>query len=319
MIRIVGICFVLAACQIPGTEQVYPSRPLSFIVPWEAESTAGTASQILAVALGNELDQPVDIIYQPGFDGFYALEKSEADGYTVGVIGTDVTIKHWTGVTLTDFDGYDPIALIAVSPAAITVHADAPWNTVNDLVSAMKAAPGSITASGTHHGGIRDLERIGFLTSIDLEPTTLLWQPSQDGRSAVQQLLEGNVDMVLTSVSDVDSLRKEGHVRTLAVMATKRISLAPDVPTLNELGIAYESPGSWIMLTAPLKLPNARLELLRVATGNLLRQSAFRRSLASTGFQLQHITGLPLNIFLQEEDARNGMLIKKAGLSLEKR
>ena len=319
MIRIVGICLLLVACQTPNTERAYPSRPLSFIVPWEAESAAGTASQILADALENELEQSVDVVYKAGYEGLEDLVHSEIDGYTLGMIGTDVAIRHWTGITLADYHRYIPIALIGATPTAITVHTDAPWNTIHELVSALKTNPGNITASGTYHGGIWDLDRIGFLDALHLDPSALSWQPSQNEKAAIEQLLQGNVDMVLTTVSDVDSLRKEGRVRTLAVMAAERISFAPDVPTLRENGIDYDSPGSWIMLATPMKVPGARLEFLRVAAWNLSRKPSFRKAFANTGFQLHYTTGTTLEIFLQDEDSRNGELMKKAGLSLEKR
>lgn len=322
--RIGGICFLLiitlCACQTPGVEQAYPSRPLSFIVPWEAGTGGDVASRILASALEKELDRPVNVVNQAGVNGVIghtALVQSEADGYTLGTLTEEITMMHWTGLTHIDPTSYSSIALIAVNPPVITVRDDAAWETIHDLITALKANPGTLTASGSRFGGLWDLSRIGFLEAAGLEESVMSWQPSQGPPPALQYLLADSVDVVISSLSAVDSLRRAGQVRTLATMSGERLSSAPDTPTLKESGIDYESVGSWFALAAPKNLPDARLEFLRVAVWNISKRPEFRESITRTGFQSRHITGSALESFLYEEDLRNGLLLDKAGLSLE--
>ena len=321
--RLSWLCLLvltLCGCQTSGIEQAYPNRSLSFIVPWEPGTSGDAASRILVAALEDELRTTVDVTNQPSENGVIAhvnLAQSPSDGYTLGVLTVEVTMTHWTGITGIDFNRFSPIALVAVSPAAITVRNDATWQNIDDFVAALKANPRALRASGTYLGGIWDLHRIGFLEAVGLDPSTLPWKPSSGAKSALQELLAGDVDVVIAPLSEVDSLRKTDQVRTLAVTAHQRLPSAPDIPTLKELEIDFTSPGNWLTLAAPKDLPNARLELLRVAIWNISRRSSFKESLERAGFQLRYITGSSLESFLREEDARNGMLLNKAGLALE--
>ena len=322
--RIGSICLLLlislCACQTSGVEQAYPSRSLSFIVPWEVGTGGDVASRVLARGLEKELDQPVNVVNRAGVNGVIghaALVQSEADGYTLGALTEDIAMMHWTGLTHINFDSYSPIALIAVNPPVVTVRHDAPWETIHDLITGLRVSPETLTASGSRFGGLWDLSRIGFLEAAGLDASAMSWQPSQGSAPALQYLLADSVDVIISSLSAVDSLRRAGQVRILATMSGDRLPSAPDIPTLKESGIDYESLGSWFALAAPKNLPDARLELLRVAVWNMSKRPEFRESIQRTGFQLRHITGSALESFLYEEDLHNGLLLDKAGLSLE--
>lgn len=319
IVWIIGLLLVtLSACQT-NVERAYPSRPLTVIVPWKAGGGTDTATRALAAVLQDELEQPVNVVNRTGGGGIvghYALSQAQPDGYTLGAITVEITMMHWTGLTPLDYSDYSPIALVTVNPSAITVRSDAPWESVHDLIAALRENPGTITASGTSLGGIWDLCRIGFLEAVGLEQTAMPWVPSQGAAPALQELLAGGVDVVTASLAETDALRRAGRVRTLALMASERLSVAPDVPTLSELGIDYASEGGWMVLAAPANLPNARLELLRVAVWNASRQPEFSVPLERAGFRLQHLTGDALHSFLQEEDLRNGILLNEAGLAL---
>ena len=321
--RIAGVCLlavVLCGCQTSGVEQAYPDQPLRFVVPRESGTQGAVAAHVLATALADELGQTIETVNLPGGNGVVAhvdLAQSPPDGYTLGILAVEVTMAHWTGITSIDYNRFSPIALVATNPPAITVKSDAPWQSIDSLIASLKAESGSLVAGGTYFGGIWDLSRVGFLEAAGLDPSVLPWDPSPDPALALQELVAGNIDIVIGPLSETDSLRRSDQVRTLAVMADKRLPSAPNAPTLKEMGIDYASAGSWFALAAPENLPNARVELLRVAVWNLSRQSAFRKSLEQSGFQLQYMTGSPLDAFIREEDARHGVLLSKAGLALE--
>jgi tripartite-type tricarboxylate transporter receptor subunit TctC len=319
IVWIIGLLLAtLCACQT-NVERAYPSRPLTVIVPWKAGGGTDTATRTLAAVLQDELGQPVNVVNRTGGGGIvghYALSQAQPDGYTLGAITVEITMMHWTGLTPLTYTDYSPIALITVNPSAITVRSDAPWEDIDDLIAALKAEPGTLTASGTSLGGIWDLCRIGFLEAVGLDQSAMPWVPSQGAAPALQELLAGGVDVVTASLAETDALRRAGRVRTLALMANERLLVAPDVPTLKELGIDYASEGGWMVLAAPENLPNARLELLRVAVWNASRKPEFSVPLERAGFRLQHLTGNALELFLRDEDHRNGILLNEAGLAL---
>ena len=312
------IAIALLGCPTPTLEHAYPNQPLNVIVPWEGGTLGDSVIVLIAGALEDELRQPVQVDNRPGANGVVGqivLSQSPSDGYTLGAIGVESTMNHWTGVTPVDVNRFAPIALIGVNPGAIAVASHAPWGSINELISALTIDTVSITASGTYHGGIWDLQRVGLLEAAQLDPSAIAWKPSSGARPALSDLLTGDVDLVVTSLSDVDSLRRTQRVRILAVTSHQRVMSAPEIPTLTELGIHYASVGQWIALVAPSNLQSTHIERLRVALWNVFQQPDIKASLAQTGFYPHYLTGTALTTFLREEDFRNGVLIDKAGLS----
>ena len=307
---------LLVSCQ-PAAEQAWPNRPITLIVPWKAGGGTDTASRALAAVLRDELGQPVNVVNRTGGGGIVghlALRQARPDGYTLGAITVEITMMHWTGLTPLTFASYTPLALVTINPSAITVRSDSPWQSVDELVRDISASPGTITASGTSRGGIWDLCRIGFLQAAGLDEAAMPWVPSQGAAPALQELLAGGVDVVTTALAETNALRQAGHVRTLAVMSDQRLYMAPEVPTLRELGFDYASAGGWMVLAAPKRLPDPLREQLQAALRRALVNPAFRDPLLRAGFRLRQLTGTPLDIFLEEQDLENGLLMERAGL-----
>ncbi|MDE2730449.1 MAG: tripartite tricarboxylate transporter substrate binding protein [Bacteroidota bacterium] len=318
MIRAWGLLLpiLLGSCQ-PAAEQAWPNRPITLIVPWKAGGGTDTATRALAAVLKDELGQPVNVVNRTGGGGIVghlALHQARPDGYTLGAVTVEITMMHWTGLTPLTSDSYTPLALVTINPSAITVRSDAPWQSIDELVAAIRASPGTITASGTSRGGIWDLCRIGFLQAVGLNEAAMPWVPSQGAAPALQELLAGGVDVVTAALAETNALRQAGHVRVLAVMSEQRLPVAPEVPTLRELGIDYASAGGWMVLAAPERLPGPIREQLQSALRRALVKPAFRDPLLRAGFRLRQLTGTPLNIFLEEQDLENGLLMERAGL-----
>ena len=307
---------LLIGCQ-PATEQAWPNRPITLVVPWKAGGGTDTASRALAAVLKDELGQSVNVVNRTGggsIVGHLALQQARPDGYTLGAITVEITMMHYTGLTPLTFASYSPLALVTINPSAITVRADAPWQSVDELLAAIKAAPGTVTASGTSRGGIWDLCRIGFLQAAGLEDSAMPWVPSQGAAPALQELLAGGVDVVTAALAETSALRKAGRVRTLAVMSEDRLPSAPEIPTLKELGLDYASAGGWMAIAGPPHLPEPIQEQLRAALRRAFVNPAFHEPLEQAGFRLQHLTGSELDAFLEEQDFSNGLLMDHAGL-----
>ena len=317
-----GACLLLVflgACE-PAGQNAYPAKPITFLVPWKAGGGTDTASRALAAVLQDELGQSVNVVNRTGGGGIVghlALRRAAPDGYTLGAITVEITMMHWTGLTTLGYSSYTPLALVTVNPSGITVRSDAPWQSVDDLIADIRQTPGAITASGTSRGGIWDLCRIGFLEAVGLPESSMPWVPSQGAAPALQELLAGGVDVVTAAVAETNALRKAGRVRTLAVMAEQRLSIAQNIPTLKELGIPYASDGGWMVVAAPEDLPEARAQLLRSALRRAFTRRDFQEPLQTAGYQLRHLTGNELEAFLEDQDNTNGILMERAGLTVQ--
>ncbi|ARA92667.1 hypothetical protein AWN76_005475 [Rhodothermaceae bacterium RA] len=317
-LRLLCLLLVVLAsgCQ-SGTERApYPARPITFIVPWNAGGGTDTVSRALAAVLQERLGVPVNVVNRTGGGGVVGhlgIAQASPDGYTLGAVTVEITMMHWTGLTELTVDDYTPVALVTNNPASVTVAADAPWDTLGELLADVEAHPGDYLASGTSKGGVWDLARIGMLRAAGLPESALPWVPSQGAAPALQELLAGGVQVVTVALAETDALRKAGQVKVLGVMAEERLPGAPDVPTLKEQGLDW-SIGGWMVVSGPAGLPEAVRQTLREALQDVTSDPAYRAPLEQAGFNLLFVTGEELAAFLVRQDQVNGELLALAGM-----
>ena len=315
------LAFVLCsifACEETGPEDSsnYPSRPITFLVPWAAGGMTDISSRTMAATLQEILGQPVNVVNRTGgagVVGHLALARAKADGYTLGAVTVEITMLKHLGITDLSYENYTPLALMINNAAAITVRADAPYDSVQDLIDAIKANPGQLNASGTGRGGIWDLARVGFLQSAGLNANDMPWVPSKGSTPALQELIAGGVDVVTASLTEVSALRKAGEVKTLAVMAEERLPAFPDVPTLKELGIDW-SIGGWVSVCAPPNLSEELKTVLAEAVAKAAKEASFVEPMTTAGSNLQFLDSEALGRFMAGQHATNGKLMKEAGI-----
>lgn len=299
--------------------QAFPTKPISYFVPWNPGGGTDTVSRALAAVLQKQLDVSVNVINRTGGGGVVghlALSQAKPDGYTIGAVTGEITMMHWQGLTDLSVSDYTPIALLMNNPAAITVRADAPWNTLDDLLDALRTQPGELLASGTARGGIWDLARIGFLQAADLPASAMPWVPSQGASPALQELLADGVQVVTVALAETEALYRAGEVKVLAVMADSRLEAFPEIPTLKEQGIDWQI-GGWVSVGAPAGLPEAAKSKLIEATRAAVADSLYKTPLQQAGFNLTFMEGEAFANFLQEQDRINGELIALAGMAQE--
>ncbi len=307
-------CF---SCQGPGNSgRGYPTRPLTYIVPWSPGGGTDMSARAMASALQQALGQPINVVNRTGGGGVVghlALSQGPTDGYTIGAITVEITMMHWMGLTDLTYQDFQPLALLMNNAATITVRKDAPWNTLEEFVADLTSNPGEYQASGTSKGGIWDLARIGFLQTLGLPENAMPWVPSQGAAPAMQELLAGGVDVVTAALAEVDALRQAGEVRVLGVMSDERLPQFPDVPTLKEQGIDW-SQGGWVGLGAPAGLPQELVLQLDSALQVAFSDTAFTKPMERAGYQLQYMNAEEFGAFMESQDQINGNILQTAGL-----
>ena len=310
--------FLLFACRTDTTStENYPSRPITYMVPWNPGGGTDTVSRTLAAVLQDALGQSVNVVNRTGGGGVVghlALSQAKPDGYTIGAVTGEITMMHWQGLTELTAADYTPLALLMNNPAALTVKADAPWNTFDELMQAIRDKPGDLLASGTSKGGIWDLARIGFLDAAGLPESAMPWVPSQGAAPALQELLAGGVQVVTVALAETEALLRAGEVKVLAVMADDRLDAFPDIPTLKENGIDW-SIGGWVSVGAPAGLPQEVRDKLVQAIASVTSDSVYTAPLKRAGFNLTYLDGPAFESFLASEDEVNGKLLQMAGVA----
>jgi tripartite-type tricarboxylate transporter receptor subunit TctC len=299
--------------------QSYPTRPITFTVPWSPGGGTDTTSRTLAAVLSDELGQNVNVVNRTGGGGVVghlALAQARPDGHTIGAITVEITMLPHIGQTNLTYQDYTPLALMINNPSAVTVRADAPWDTLQELLDDVRANPGKFQASGTARGGIWDLARIGMLDAAGLPEDAMPWVPSQGAAPAFQELLAGGVDVVTAALAEAASLREAGEVKVLGVMADERLERFPEVPTLKEQGVDW-SIGGWAGVAAPAGIPDDVRARLDEAISTAMASPEFRRPLTQAGFTLQPMDADEFAAFVRNQHEVNGHLLELAGVTQE--
>ncbi len=314
-----SLCFIGSSCEGGSSAEKadeFPTRPISFLVPWAAGGMTDLSSRALAAVMQKHIGNPVNVINRAGGGGVIGhltISQAKPDGYTIGAVTVEITMMHNMGLTPLTYQDYTPLGLVIDNAASVTVRAEAPYETLDDLIAAIKANPGKLQASGTSRGGIWDLARIGFLNAAGLKDSDLPWVPSQGSAPALQELLAGGVDVVTASMTEVDALRQAGQVKTLAVMSDERLAKFPKVPTLKENGIDWSASG-WVAVCAPKGLDDVVKGKLEKAIKAAMDDKEFIDALTTAGSNIRQMQGQELLDFLKTQDARNTNSMEIAGL-----
>ena len=314
VVRALAACaFVFAA----SAQAAYPDRPITMVVPWGAGGGTDATARIIGTLLEKELGQPVNVVNRTGGSGVVghsAIAQAAPDGYTIGVITVEIGMMHWQGLTALNGASYTPIGLVNADPAGIQVRADAAYKNVGDLVAAIRASPGRLKASGTGQGGIWHLAIAGMLRDLKSDPAAVPWVPSQGAAPGLQDLVAGGVDIVPCSLPEARSLIDAGKVKSLAVMAEKRASLYPNVPTLKEATGSDWTMAAWRGVAAPKGIPAEAQSKLVAAIEKIVASKDYNDFMAKQGYGVIYAAPADFAKFMAKSDTDLGATMKAVGI-----
>ncbi|WP_246209791.1 tripartite tricarboxylate transporter substrate binding protein [Pikeienuella piscinae] len=310
---------VAAAAAVPAQAE-YPERPITLIVPWGAGGGTDATGRILGKLLEEDLGQPVNVVNRTGGSGVVghsAIATAEPDGYTIGVLTVEIGMMHWSGITELTSADYTPLVIYNFDPAGVQVRADSPWQSVDDVLAAVKADPGAHKASGTGQGGIWHLAVAGLLQSSDISPDAVPWVPSKGAAAGLQSLAAGAVDIVPCSLPEAESLISAGKVRSLAIMADEPLAAYPDVPTLKDATGLDWKMGAWRGIAGPKGLPQDVADRLKASLEKAYNSDEFKEFMNSRGYGMIWASGDDAATFMAESNESLGKVMKSVGLAKE--
>jgi tripartite-type tricarboxylate transporter receptor subunit TctC len=296
----------------------YPQRPIRLIVPWGAGGGTDATARIIGTLLEKDLKQPVNVVNRTGGSGVVghdAIAKAAPDGYTLGLITVEITMMHHVGLTQLKHTDYTPIGLVNADPAGIHVRTDSPYKSVKDLLTAIKANPGKMKASGTGQGGIWHLAIAGLLKQQGIDPNALPWVPSNGAAPGMQDMVAGGVDVVPCSIPEARAMIDSGKARALAIMDANPPALYPNVPTLKkEIGSDWQI-AAWRVIAAPKGLPADVQKTLVTALKKVYDSKDYKDFMASRGFGVVWADPAGTTKFMADSDANLGAALKAVGLA----
>ncbi|TFZ00830.1 tripartite tricarboxylate transporter substrate binding protein [Ramlibacter henchirensis] len=307
-----------SAWAAPALAQAYPSRPITLIVPWGAGGGTDATARIIGSLLEKELGQPVNVVNRTGGSGVVghaAIASAPPDGYTIGMATVEIGMMHWQGLTELSGASYTPIGLVNADPAGVQVRADAPYKTIQDLLTAIKANPGKFKASGTGQGGIWHLALAGLLRDQKIDPAAVPWVPSNGAAPGLQDMVAGGIEIAPVSLPEARSLIDAGKVKSLAIMADKPAALYPNVPTVKAALGSNWTMAAWRGIVAPKGIPKDVQDKLAAAIGKIAASKEYNEFMTSRGFGVIYAPADEFGRFMAKSDAELGATMKAVGLA----
>jgi len=308
---------LLAAAPAVFADAAFPQRPIKLVVPWGAGGGTDAIARTLGLLMERDLGKPVNVMNITGGSGVMGhqtVATAAPDGYTIGLITSEITMMHHQGLTQLSGASYTTLGMVNIDPAAVQVRADSPYKSIQDLLAAIKANPGKLKASGTARGGSWHLSLYGMLKSLGVDPITVPWVPSVSNNAALLDLVAGGVDIVSGSLPEARALIDAGKVRSLVLMDANPSKLFPNVPTLRgAVGGSWES-GVFRGIAAPKGLPKAVESRLVAAVKAAFESPEFRQFMDSRGFGMVWRDPKGFADHMAKVDAESGTLMKATGL-----
>jgi len=306
-----------AAWPLAGRAQRWPSQVVRIICPIAAGGGIDATARIVAARLSEIWGQQVVVENKTGASGNIAAEfvaRSDPDGYTIYI----AAFPHATSRYLYPSLGYDPVAdfapvtLIGVYPLIMVVPSSSPAHSVKEFIAYAKASKLSYASSG--HGTSLHLAGELFKRRAGIEMTHV---PYRGAGPAFNDLIPGRIDAMINFASSSLPLVRQGQLRALAVASAKRLSVAPDLPTMAEAGVAGVEVSSWAAFLVPAKTPREIITKIHADTVVALAEPAVRAKLEQGGVVVIGSPPDELATFLSSEMDRWGQVIKEANIKVQ--
>jgi tripartite-type tricarboxylate transporter receptor subunit TctC len=249
----------------------YPTRPIELVVPYTAGGGTDALARAFAEASRKHLPQTLIVVNKPGASGIVGWSdviNSKPDGYKIAVLSGELTTMVHLGLTKISYEDLIPIAQLNYDPAAITVRADAPWNTIEEFLADAKKRNGDMQVGNGGNGGIWHLAAAALEDTVGVKFNHV---PFAGAAPSITSLLGGHIDATAASAAEVSTYVAAGKLKTLVVMSDKRIKGFENVPTLKERKIDLVV-GNWRGLAVAKDTPPEIVKMLRAATAKIAKE-----------------------------------------------
>lgn len=295
--------------------QAQGARHVKLVYPFAAGGSGDVLSRIVADRLGPALGTTVIVENRVGASGRIGVKAvigAEADGTTLLVTASPTIALYPHVYVPLDYDPFRdlaPVALLATFDLALAVSPQTPVKTLKELIDWVKANPAEASYGSPSAGGLGHFTAVKFATSAGLEMRHVGYRGSG---AAINDLIGGQIPVLVTPTTDTVEQHKSGRVRILATSGANRSGLLPNVPTFKELGFPVEGLG-WFAAYAPAKTPPDMVARLNRAMNAVLAAPDIKDRLEQLGLAPQHSTPAELAAFQKLESERWAPAIAASG------
>lgn len=302
---------------LPAAAQEYPSKPVTLIVSYAAGGGTDAIARVFAARLEKALGGRVIVENRPGAAaniGTEVVASAPPDGYTllIGNQGPMVVNPHIFNLKHDPAEALDPIAMIADASLVVVVGPRLPVTSMGELIEKAKAGELVYGSAGNASASHVATLLLGQKAGLKLKHV-----PYKGAGPAVNDLVGGHIDFMVTTIPSVIGLVEGKTLTALAVTGKERFAALPDVPTVAESGVAGYDASAWYGLLGPKGLPEDVRAKLVAATGETLADPEFVAKLGQDGAVPSTLTGQAFTDFMAAERTRWGEVVKAADIKVE--
>ena len=318
LIRSLLAAVAAALCAVPvlAAAASYPDHPITLINPYAAGGPADVVARSLARALEKRLGQPVVVENKPGGGasigtGFVA--RARPDGYTL-LLGTSAGHVVTPLMQKTMYDGIEGFAfcsVVAVQPIMLVVNPSRGIKTVAELIARAKTEPGKLSYGSAGVGGATHLGAELFQQAAHVQLNHI---PYAGASPAINDAVGGQIDLAMLNLSASLPFIRQGRLVPLAYAADKRSALLPDVPTLDEAGVAGAQAATWYSLAAPAGTPADVVQKLSDTVRTVNDDPDYRRVMQDQAIELMALSPKDADAYVRKDRADMQRLLGTLGL-----
>jgi tripartite-type tricarboxylate transporter receptor subunit TctC len=313
------MAFLLMALAQPGTAQTYPTKPIRLLLGYAPGGPTDLTGRLTAQYLNETLRQTIVMDNRPGAGGSLAatlLARAEPDGYTLmlaanGEIAIAPNLR--SKLPYDPLKDLAPISRIGASQLVLVIHPSVPAKSTADLIALAKAKSGAVNFASAGTGSTAHLagEYFKHLAGINI-----VHVPYKGAGPAMTDLMGGQVQMLITGYSAASAHVKTGRLRALAVTGARRLTAAPDLPTIGETVKGYEVT-SWYGFLAPARTPQAIIARLHKELAAVVKLPEVAQRLVSLGIEPEGNTPREFREQIKSEIAKWAKVVKLAKVQME--
>jgi tripartite-type tricarboxylate transporter receptor subunit TctC len=297
----------------------WPLRTVRLVVPFAAGGSTDVAARILAERMAQTLGHSIVVDNRAGSGGLIgadAVAKAEPDGHTLLMATTGLLsiVQHLQPQMPFDPDrDFAPISLAFATDLVIAVNGDVPVRTLQDFVAYAKGKPGGISYASSGAGTTTHAATELFRLAVGVE---MVHVPYRGSGPAMNDLVAGNIQLMIDQVASAIGQINDGRIRALAVTGAKRHALLPDVPTVAETGFPGAQASSWGGIVAPASTPGPVIERVNAAVRDAVDQPNVRRRMAGAGADPAASSPADFAAFVRSEREKWGRVVRQARITV---
>ncbi|MGE5525403.1 MAG: tripartite tricarboxylate transporter substrate binding protein [Rhodospirillaceae bacterium] len=317
---LLSVLLAVAIGTAAAADPAYPTRPIRLIVGYPPGGATDIAARLVGQKLSPVFGQTVVIDNRAGASGTIAatiVAGAEPDGYTLSFAASPETAIYRALMKNPPYDSlkdFQPVTLVGRVPFMLVVHPSVNANTVKELVALAKAKPGAMNFASFGNGTSNHLVGEAFRAATGIN---IVHVPYKGSAPALADLLGGQVHMTFDAVPVVLPQVKAGKLKALAVATAKRSMLAPNVPTMDESGVANFTGGTWFGVLAPARTPVTIVDKLAREISTVLRAPDVAQTFNDRGIEPVGNTPAEFRAFIESETKRWLKVAQDAGVKPE--